>query len=104
MSIDSREADVVLLDDTRVQTVEVHDQNETVIETFLRLEDETTLVLVLLFLVNRLIVVSVVHHLFFGFLQTGGVLVGADVFVAVEFVKQNVLVAFSTSTTESTCP
>ena len=46
--LNSRKVNVVLLDDTWIQRVEVHHQNELIPKTTLRLEDETSLVLVLL--------------------------------------------------------
>ena len=45
-----REVDIVLLNDTGIQTVEVHDEDVFVPQAALRFEDETTLVLVLLVL------------------------------------------------------
>lgn len=98
-----READIVLLNNTGVQTVKVHDKNKPVIETSLGLENETTLVLVFLFLITRVIVVSLLG-LFFRLLQFGRILVRTDVLVPMKLMEQDVLITLSASTTQGSGP
>jgi K+/H+ antiporter YhaU regulatory subunit KhtT len=47
-SVDRRETDIVLLNDTRVQTVEVHDQDEFVVQSLERFKNQPTFVLIFL--------------------------------------------------------
>jgi hypothetical protein len=78
------EADVEFLDDTWVQGVEVHDQNELVVKTLFRLENKPALVLILLLYITALLVGVLFLNLLLAFENS---LVGTYVFVSVKLVK-----------------
>ena len=99
--VHGREADVELLNDGRVQRVKVHDKHKLVIQALLGLKDETTLVLVLLLRIARLFLLL----LFLSTLSAPeGLLVRADVLVAMELVEQNVLIPLCTTTIQCLVP
>lgn len=99
-----RKVDVVLLDNTRVQRVEVHDHDVRVPESTLGLKDETSLVFEALDLRDEGAVVVELLSLWLTGARLAFALVGADVFEAVEFVQQNVLVAFGARTGQRAVP
>ena len=102
---DSRKVDVVLLNDRRVEGVEVHDEDKLVPEAALRLKDEAALELVALAGRRRRGPVAVLGlGLEDGRLVLAGKLVGADVLEPVELVQENILVALSTSAVERPIP
>lgn len=107
-----RKVDVVLLDDTGVQTVEVHDENELIPKPSFWFEYETTLVLVFglssasLFAGTRILWIE-----FLCFSLGSGssipfvpAFVWADVLQFVEFMKQDVLVPFRTTAGQGSSP
>lgn len=97
--VDSGEVDIVLLDDTWVQRVEVHDKDILVPKPSLRLEDQASLVLVPLRF--RHDSCGAVLILGFGLHCSGGLLapclIRADVLEAMELVQKNVLVSFGST-------
>lgn len=98
--INCGEANIVLLNDTWVQTVEVHDQYILVVESFFGFENETTLIFLFLFFV----ILFSICLLRFPFRQRLPVLIRTDILVFMKFMKQNVLVSFGSGTAESSCP
>ena len=103
--LDGGEIDVVFLDDTWVQRIEVHDEDEFVPQTPLWIEDETTLVLVFLALGFLSAAATTTT---FGFIvpiilcscdfrALAPLFVGDDVLEPMELVEKNVLVALCTA-------
>lgn len=111
--VDRREVDVELLDDTRIERVVVHDEDVAVPQALLRLEDQTTLVLLAFDLDLRLLLAIVVPSLLLflllrlvdlRLLLARRDLVGHDVARLVEAVQQNVLVPLGTVSGERAVP
>ena len=102
---DSGKVDIVFLDNTRVQRVEVHDKYVLVPETTLGFEDQTSLVLVPLALVRSRGTVTIFGFRFHsdsGFLAPS--LVWADVLQAMEFVQENVFVTLRATSVQGFVP
>lgn len=107
-SLHRRKVDVVLLDDTGIQRVEIHDQDVFVPQASFRLEDQTTLILISLGFGGLVALLESVGIIRVGFAFHGILLsvrfVRADVLQSMELVKQNVFVPFSASAVEGLIP
>jgi hypothetical protein len=105
-AFDRSKIDVILLDDTRVQRVEIHDKDVFVEKSALGFKHETTLVFVSLAftrLTATLAVCVACFRLWFGrFLPVS--LIRTNIFQAMELVQKNVLVPLSTATIQCFVP
>ncbi len=100
------EVNIVLLDDTRIERVEVHDKNDFVPESTFWFEDETSFIFIFSILRS--------HHsgivtLFRVYFDCSGSLfppqfVGTDIFERMELVKKNVFVSFSATSIQRLVP
>ncbi len=103
--INSSEIDVVLLNDTGIQGIEVHDQDELIPKATLWFEDQTTLVLVSFRFRRFSVPVGVlVLGFLLGFALLPPRFVGTYVLEPVELVQQDVLITFGASTVQSLVP
>lgn len=107
LALDSREAQVVLLDDGRIKRVEIEHHDDVVVEARLWVEDETTTILGLLALAFDDLRFFTVLTFFFGELTLLGrksLLVGANKLAASELVQQQHLITLGTSILQTTVP
>ena len=112
-TVDSSEAQTVLLDNTGIQRVEIEKQDDAVIETGLGLKNETTTILGLLSLLalalsfsffSTSIDILISEHGFLGFTRVELLLVWAEELAAIELVHQKPLVSFGTCVLKRTEP
>jgi hypothetical protein len=85
----SGEVDVILLDNARIQRIEVHHEDILVPEPSLRLKDETTLVLVPFTLVDSSAIFTILiwFVLDYGDRLLSELLVGANILETMEFMQ-----------------
>lgn len=102
----SGEINVVLLNDARIQRVEIHDENELVPETSVRLEHKTAFIFVsfAFLLAASTDTMLVLFRFFFHGRPFPVCFVWTDIFESVEFVKQDIFVAFSTTPIQCLVP
>lgn len=103
------EVDVILLDDARIKTVEVHHEDVFVPEAALWFKDKTTFVFIFLPLCGDRYGGAVLGGFSFSLGRRGSDLlpiglIRRDVLESMELVQQNVLVTFSPSSIESFVP
>lgn len=104
--LDGSEIDVKLLNDTWIQRIEVHHEDMSIPKTSLGLKDKTTFILVAF---SFLLAARVTYCIFVWFLFHGGGLfaigfVRTDVFKSVEFMEQDVFIAFGTTSIKGLIP
>lgn len=104
----SREAQVVLLDDARVQTVEVEKQDDRIVEASLWFKNESTSILGLAtfrsFLCCHRLIVTIIKNGFLSLFGTEGLFVRAEELPLVELMHQQPLIAFRTCILERSEP